>query len=336
MTLPDAVRPADPRATVRSALWLPIFDELADPAAVARIAAAAEEAGWDGVFVWDHVRWREPVRAVADPWITLAAIATATERVWLGPMVSPLARRRPAKVARETATLDRLSHGRLVLGVGIGSDHFAGEYSKTGEEVSDRARAEMLDELLTIVRRAWTGETVHHRGDHYVIDGMQFLPTPMRSPGIPVWVAALSGSTRPVRRAARHDGFFPVNLDHPDQLAELVHLVTEERRAAGDDLARPYDVATALTPGTDPAPFVDAGATWLLVEFDPAAVTLDTVYGVVHDGPAGSAADVRRAHNPASPATAWASWPATRSGSSTRPGPGGLTSSAIRWPARPA
>ena len=107
---------------VRSGLFLPLFDELADPAVVARLSAEAEEAGWHGVFVWDNLRFQEPVVDVADPWITLAAMATATERIRLGPMVTPLARRRPVKVARETATLDRLSGGRLTLGVGLGSD----------------------------------------------------------------------------------------------------------------------------------------------------------------------------------------------------------------------
>ena len=104
--------------TMRSALWLPLFDGLADPVVVARLAAEAEEAGWHGVFVWDHLSWRAPVRQVADPWITLAAIAAATEHLRLGPMVTPLARRRPAKIARETATLDVLSGGRLTLGAG--------------------------------------------------------------------------------------------------------------------------------------------------------------------------------------------------------------------------
>jgi alkanesulfonate monooxygenase SsuD/methylene tetrahydromethanopterin reductase-like flavin-dependent oxidoreductase (luciferase family) len=117
---------------MRSGLWLPLFEELADPGVVARLAAEAEEWGWHGVFVWDQLRWREPIRQVADPWITLAAIATATEEVMLGPMVTPLPRRRPAKVARETATLDRLSGGRLILGVGLGGDQFASEFSKTG------------------------------------------------------------------------------------------------------------------------------------------------------------------------------------------------------------
>ena len=117
-----------------------------------------------GVFVWDHVRWRAPVRQVADAWITLAAIATATERVRLGPMVTPLGRRRPVKVARETATLDRLSGGRLTLGAGLGSDRFGGELSKTGEEIDDRLRGQMLDESLGILTAAWSGQPVHHHG----------------------------------------------------------------------------------------------------------------------------------------------------------------------------
>jgi alkanesulfonate monooxygenase SsuD/methylene tetrahydromethanopterin reductase-like flavin-dependent oxidoreductase (luciferase family) len=105
---------------LRSAVWVPLFDALSDPLAVAQLAARAEEVGWRGFFVWDHVNWRAPITSVADPWITLAAIATATESLTFGPMVTPLARRRPVKVARETATLDRLSGGRLVLGPASG------------------------------------------------------------------------------------------------------------------------------------------------------------------------------------------------------------------------
>ena len=188
---------------------MPLFDELADPAVVARLSAEAEEAGWHGVFVWDNLRFQEPVVDVADPWITLAAMAAATERIRLGPMVTPLARRRPVKVARETATLDRLSGGRLTLGVGLGSDGFASEYSITGEELDDRRRASMLDESLEILAAAWSGEPVHHRGEHYTVDGMRFLPRPVQRPGVPVWVAGYYGKPRPVRRAARYQGFFP-------------------------------------------------------------------------------------------------------------------------------
>ncbi|HET6735683.1 LLM class flavin-dependent oxidoreductase [Mycobacterium sp.] len=266
---------------LQSALWLPIFDELADPVVVARLAAEAEEAGWHGVFVWDHVRWREPVQQVADPWITLAAIATATERLRFGPMVTPLARRRPAKVARETATLDRLSGGRLTLGVGLGSNRFADELSATGEELDDRRRAQMLDESLEILAAAWSGMPVHHHRPHYTVDGISFLPTPVQRPGVPVWAAGLPGSVKPLRRAARHDGFFPVNLEHPDQLADVVSTITGLRERK---MTR-YDIAAPLPPGADPAPYAKAGATWWLAEFAPESVTLDQVRGVLRDGP---------------------------------------------------
>jgi alkanesulfonate monooxygenase SsuD/methylene tetrahydromethanopterin reductase-like flavin-dependent oxidoreductase (luciferase family) len=270
---------------MRAALFLPPFDALADPAIVAGLSAEAEEAHWDGVFVWDQLRWREPVLEVADPWITLAAIATATERVRLGPMVTPLARRRPVKVARETATLDWLSGGRLTLGVGLGGDRFAGEYSLTGEELDDRRRAGMLDESLEILTAAWSGAPVHHRGEHYTVGGMRFLPRPVQRSGVPVWVAGSYGNARPLRRAARYDGFFPMNLQHPDQLAEMVADLTALRGQAGRDASEPYDVVAALTPGTDPAPYAAAGATWWMVEFQPDALSVDQVRGVIRDGP---------------------------------------------------
>jgi alkanesulfonate monooxygenase SsuD/methylene tetrahydromethanopterin reductase-like flavin-dependent oxidoreductase (luciferase family) len=269
-----------------SGLFVPPFDALADPALVARLAAEAEEAGWHGFFVWDHVRWREPVAEVADPWITLAAIATSTDRIRLGPMVTPLARRRPVKVAKETATLDRLSGGRLTLGVGLGSDEFGSEYSITGEELDDKRRARMLDESLEILQAAWSGEPVHHRGEHYTVDGMRFLPRPVQRPGVPVWVAGFYGKPRPLRRAARYQGFFPVNLEDPDQLAEIVADLTALREQV--DTVESYDVVAALPPGTDPAPYAAAGATWWVVDFPGDAVSVDQLRDVIRDGPAAS------------------------------------------------
>jgi len=273
---------------------LPPFDELADPGIVARLSAEAEEAGWHGVFVWDHVRWREPVVDVADAWITLTAIATSTERIRLGPMVTPLARRRPVKVARETATLDRLSQGRLTLGVGLGSDRFGNEYSMTGEELDDRRRARMLDESLEILVAAWSGEPVRHRGEHYTVDGMRFLPRPVQRPGVPVWVAGYYGKAKPLRRAARHQGFFPVNLEHPDQLAEVVADLAMLRTEIGRDVAEPYDVVAAVPPGTDPAPYAGAGGTWWMVEFPSESVSVDQVRGVIRDGPAAPPSSTRK------------------------------------------
>ncbi|MET7334453.1 LLM class flavin-dependent oxidoreductase [Nonomuraea sp. NPDC005650] len=271
---------------LRSALWLPLFDELADPRAVANLAAEAEEAGWDGCFVWDHLSWRAPVQQVADSWIALAAIATATERLRLGPMVSTLARRRPAKVARETATLDQLSDGRLTLGVGLGSDRFGGELSKTGEQLDDRQRGRMLDESLAILAAAWSGEPVRHRGEHYTVDDITFLPRPVQRPGVPVWAAGFPGNVKPIRRAARLDGFFPINLEHPDQLAEVVATLTELRQG---EMAS-YDIAISLPSDVDPLPYAAAGATWWLTEFDP-GVRLDSVRGVLRDGPANPGGD---------------------------------------------
>jgi alkanesulfonate monooxygenase SsuD/methylene tetrahydromethanopterin reductase-like flavin-dependent oxidoreductase (luciferase family) len=262
---------------------------LAAPAGVAHRAAEAEEAGWHGVFVWDNLRYQQHVVDVADQRIKLATMATATERIPLGPLVNPLARRRPVKVARETVTLDRLSGGRLTLGVGLGSDGFASEYSITGEELDDRRRASMLDESLEILAAAWSGELVHHRGEHYMVDGMRFLPRPVQRPGVPVWVAGYYGKPRPVRRAARYQGFFPLGLDHPEQLAEIGADLTALRREAGRDPTEPYDVVVALPPGEDPAPYAAAGATWWLVEFPWDALSADQVRAVIRDGPAAPA-----------------------------------------------
>jgi alkanesulfonate monooxygenase SsuD/methylene tetrahydromethanopterin reductase-like flavin-dependent oxidoreductase (luciferase family) len=270
---------------MRTGVYLPLFDPLADPGVVARLAAEAEEAGWDGFFLWDHIRWGEPVAAVGDTQVTLAAIATATERIRFGPMITPLARRRPAKVARETAALDLLSGGRLTLGVGLGSDEFAGEYSITGEELDDRRRAGMLDEALEILESAWSGEPVRHRGEHYTVDGMRFLPRPVQRPRVPVWVAGFASRAKPMRRAARYDGFFPIRLESASHLAEIVARVDALREEAGRNPDEPYEVIAELEPGVDPTPYREAGATWLLVAPDWEGKSVDGLRGLIREGP---------------------------------------------------
>ncbi len=261
---------------MQHALFLPLFDELAEPGVVAALAAEAEQAGWDGVFVWDHVAYTAPVEGVADPWVTLAAIACATSRVRIGPMVTPLPRRRPVKLAREVTTLDRLSGGRVTLGVGIGGDG-AGEFSGTGEQLDSAARGAMLDEGLAVLAAAWTGEVVEHRGEHYVLSGLTLRPTPVQRPGPPVWVAARYGKPKPLRRAARHDGVFPIGLSDADQLAEVLRDIGPVRPG--------YDVAVGGPAGTDPRPYADAGATWWMTSFSAYGLTRDAVRGVLLDGP---------------------------------------------------
>jgi alkanesulfonate monooxygenase SsuD/methylene tetrahydromethanopterin reductase-like flavin-dependent oxidoreductase (luciferase family) len=235
--------------SARHAIYVAPFGELAEPRVVAELAVRAEERGWDGFFVWDHVAYRKPVRELADPWVTLAAVAMTTTRLTIGPLVTPLPRRRPHQLARETVTLDRLSAGRLVLGVGIGSGS-TGEFDpeRFGEEGDGRARARLLDDGLERLVRYWDGE---------------FEPRPLQRPRIPVWVASVWPNRRPVRRAARWDGLFPIELPGPDALAELVSEV-EELREPG---ANGFDYVVTGDPGTDPAPWIEAGATWCLVGF---------------------------------------------------------------------
>jgi alkanesulfonate monooxygenase SsuD/methylene tetrahydromethanopterin reductase-like flavin-dependent oxidoreductase (luciferase family) len=232
---------------LRRGLFLAPFGELADPLALIDLAVRAEAGGWDGVFLWDHIAYRPPVRAVADPWVALSAIAAHTERVRLGPMVTPLSRRRVQKVARETVTLDRLSRGRLTFGVGLGSDN-ARELDLFGEVTDPRERARLLDEGLARLTSLWDGE---------------FEPAPLQQPRIPVWVAGRWPKRRPVRRAIRWDGLFPIELPGPEAVAELAAEIAAQRPA----VAGPFDLVVEIDPGEDPGPWHEAGATWVLTGF---------------------------------------------------------------------
>jgi alkanesulfonate monooxygenase SsuD/methylene tetrahydromethanopterin reductase-like flavin-dependent oxidoreductase (luciferase family) len=235
--------------SARRGIFVAPFDELVDPNTLADLAAGAEEHGWDGFFVWDHVRYRRPVLAVADPWVALAAVAAATERIRLGPLVTPVSRRRVHKLARETVTLDLLSRGRLTLGVGLGSDR-NDELEPFGEVVDPRERARLLDEGLERLAAYWDGE---------------FQPRPVQAPRIPVWAAARWPNRRPLRRAARWDGLFPIELPGPEALAELGEEVRELR--AGEGRSGPFDLVIDLPTGGEPGPWEEAGATWILTGF---------------------------------------------------------------------
>jgi alkanesulfonate monooxygenase SsuD/methylene tetrahydromethanopterin reductase-like flavin-dependent oxidoreductase (luciferase family) len=254
----------------RTAIFLPVFGELADPAVVAQLGVEAEDAGWDGLFVWDHMLYREPVTDIADSWVTLAAVAAATERLRIGPMVTPVPRRRPHKLARETASLDRLSGGRLIFGAGLGGDP-GRELSALGEEIVPVARARLLDEGLDLLVRLWSGAEVSHHGEAFVADGVVFRPPPVQQPRIPVWLGARHGFRAPLRRAARYDGVFPIGLPDPGGLTDMLKVVATHRPAEAG--AVPYDVAVQGTIDADPRPWVEAGATWWLIRFDPFTVT---------------------------------------------------------------
>jgi alkanesulfonate monooxygenase SsuD/methylene tetrahydromethanopterin reductase-like flavin-dependent oxidoreductase (luciferase family) len=251
--------------SVKRGIFLPPFDELVDPRTLVELAELAEETGWDGFFLWDHIAYRAPVQAVADPWVALAAIAYATEKLRLGPMVTPLARRRVQKVARETVTLDRLSGGRLTFGVGLGGANNI-ELEPFGEEVDARKRARLLDEGLERLTDFWGGE---------------FEPAPVQQPRIPVWVAARWPNRRPVRRAARWDGLFVIDLPGPDAVEELATEVSDLR--AGND--EPFELVVEIPIGADAAPWEAAGATWILTDSATLQPRLAEVRDAIEAGP---------------------------------------------------
>lgn len=251
---------------LRHALYFAPFEDLSEPSAVVDIAVAAEANGWDGVFLWDHVL-RPDVARVADVWITLAAVAAATERIRIGPMVTPLTRRRIAPLARQTVSLDRLSHGRLVMGIGLGVDS-GGELSRFGEVVEPKVRAARLDEAADLLVRAWSGDPVTHQGEHFTVDDVTFLPRPVQSP-LPIWCAARGTALRPVRRAARFQGLFPIEVG----VAELTAMLDEVRRVRGS--LDGFDVAALVNADDDPALLEVPGVTWALRSYAADAPAAD-------------------------------------------------------------
>ena len=294
------------------------FGDCADARVLAGLAWEAENAGWDGFFVWDHIAWDwgatpapAPSRGrgagvpMVDPWIALTAIALRTQRIRIGTMVTPIPRRRPWKLARETVSLDHLSDGRLILGVGLGVTQ--AEYANLGEPADFKTRAAMLDEGLDVLAGLWRGEPFNFEGRFYTLKDTQFLPTPLQQPRIPIWVAGMWPNKPPFRRAARWDGVFPIlrdadfdNIPSPDQVREIIAFVGEHRETAA-----PFDVTVAgATRGDDRseaadsvAAYAEAGVTWWqeaihglrpdLAERAAATSWIDAMRWRIQQGPAG-------------------------------------------------
>lgn len=262
-----------------------------NPADLVELGHATEGAGWDGFFLWDHmlVDTDHPF-PITDPWVVLGAVAQTTERVRLGTLVTPVARRRPWKLARETVTLDHLSGGRTVLGVGLGVPP-ENEFGVFGEPADDRVRAERLDEGLEVLRGLWSGEPFSFSGRHLKVDGATFLPRPIQTPRIPVWVAVTWPHRRPLRRAARWDGVAPIRVGErglepvtPDDVREMLAIVRELR-----ETDEPFDVLMWVLSGTtaSAAEYEAAGVTWIVESASGEAGWLDDVRGVIDAGPGG-------------------------------------------------
>jgi alkanesulfonate monooxygenase SsuD/methylene tetrahydromethanopterin reductase-like flavin-dependent oxidoreductase (luciferase family) len=261
--------------------------EYADPRVAVRLARAAEAAGWEAFFVWDHLGFVRGVPS-GDPWIILSAVAASTTRLKLGLAITPLARRRPQVVANAMTSLDLLSGGRAIFGAGLGGA--PEEFTAFGEPGDGKERAAMLDEGLQVVDGLWSGETVTHRGRHYAVHGVSLAPRPLQRPRIPIWIG---GEGPPaLRRAARWDGWLAPATSHdgtptmaksPGRIAEMVAEIRRHRTTPA-----PFDVAIdgyseAGDPGL-PRAYAAAGATWWLESIHDARGPLDEAMARVNAG----------------------------------------------------
>lgn len=263
------------RDVMHFSINIPNFGDFANPRAVAKVAVAAEEAGWDALFVWDHVVHVKRVRGgepFGDPWILLTAAALATSRLRLGTLLTPVARRRPEQLARQVATLDSLSDGRVIFAAGLGGP-IEDEFGSFGDTTDPVVLAERLDEGLDLLRRYWSGEPVNHRGRHYQVYDVTLLPTTVQRPHPPMWIGGFWPHRAPMRRAARWDGVAPLftTAKHGvvppvDQVRRLAAYVLRHREDRQD---RPFEIVLGgRTPGDSAKaraviePLVEAGATW--------------------------------------------------------------------------
>jgi alkanesulfonate monooxygenase SsuD/methylene tetrahydromethanopterin reductase-like flavin-dependent oxidoreductase (luciferase family) len=260
-------------ATPRFGLDVGTTGEWSDPGTLVELAIEAEAAGWDGFFLWDILLPEDPEseEPIADPLVALAAIAARTSRIRLGALVTPLPRRRPWKVAREVATLDHLSGGRIIFGAGLGWQR--AEFDRLGEESDPRVRAAKLDESLAILDAAWRGDRVDHAGTHYRVEGLALHPPSVQRPRPPIWVAAGWPRRRPLQRAAAWDGVYLMTDNQatgermtPDDVAAAAGAIRGLRGSLdGFDVAA--NIYTAELSPTDAraaaSEMAAAGATWL-------------------------------------------------------------------------
>ena len=307
-------------AGLRHGIAVPNFR--AEPDDLIDLGVAVEQAGFDGYFLWDHIVFsnRGDGPPVQDPWSVLAVVAAKTSRVTIGTVITPVPRRRPWQLARQTTTLDRLSNGRVVLGVGIGSPAY-GDFGIFHEPSGDRERAELLDEGLDVLAGLWSGEPFSYAGEHLNVDTVRFTPAPVQRPRIPVWVAGVLPAPRPIARAARWDGFVPIRysdaggLTRPSaaDIAEVSGQIAAQRArtgsaragydsagydsagydSAGNDEAG-YDMVVWAEVAPEPAalpglarPYADAGATWWIETARPEPDWWEGIQARVKAGPTG-------------------------------------------------
>ena len=251
---------------LKYSIYIPNFG-FQNPQEIAKLAREAEDSGWDGFFIWDHVAIMEDFNTFfLDPWVALSAIAMETTKIKIGTMITPVPRRRPWKLARETTSLDHLSNGRLILGVGLGAPEY--DFTAFGEDFNVKTRAKKLDEGLQILQGLWSGKPFCYEGEFFQIKNVRFTPPPIND-NIPIWVAGTWPSKKPFIRAAQYDGVFPISADWrkmltPDELTQIIEIIQQNRSQS-----RHFDIVIAgNTPGDRikgsqiVKPYEEVGATW--------------------------------------------------------------------------
>ena len=282
-------------------LNLPNGGACGDARTLAELAQLAEHSGWDGVFLEDYIVWQgEQGMPTYDPWIALAAMAMRTERIRLGTTITPLSRRRPWKLACETVTLDHLSNGRVILGVGLGDvgDNVGTDVSFThfGEVTDARQRGRMLDEALEVLVGLWSGEPFSYDGEFYRVKEVTVLPRPVQTPRMPIWVGGGWPLKKPTQRALRWDGSCmykhtfggPWQDWTPEDVRSLKSLANERRGSA-----RPFDIVLGGRMRDDDwekdraliRSLAEAGATWWLEYLPPEVGGLSEFRARVERGP---------------------------------------------------
>jgi len=282
-----------PLAGLKHGIAVPNFGT--EPGDLIELGVATEQAGFDGYFLWDHIVFSDTGDGppIVDPWPVLSVVAAKTSRIRIGTVITPVPRRRPWQLARTTTTLDRLSNGRVVLGVGIGSPPYA-DFGIFHEPSGDPERAALLDEGLDVLAGLWSGEPFSYEGKHLAVDTVRFTPTPVQRPRIPVWVAGVLPARRPIARAARWDGFVPITydgegLERPSaaELADVLGRITAMRgSSAGYDMVVWAEVARVPSDLPELArPYADAGATWWIETARPEPNWWEGIWARVQAGP---------------------------------------------------
>ena len=285
---------------VKQAIYVPNFGDWGNVDLLVELASKAEETGFDGLFLWDHINITgEDGLDTVDPSVALAVVAKETSRIKLGPVVTPLARRRPWKLARELVTLDRLSDGRLVFGAGLGEPAEL-EFAAFREDSDGKIRARKLDEGLTILDGLVQGKVTSFSGEYYNIQDVRFKPKSVQEPRFPIWIAATLPYLAGVKRSLSWDGIFPVvkPLENPriwanwfPTLSDFENMVKRVRanlnRKGEFDFVASGMMGDRNCKGVSFDEYVNVGATWWFHWVDETPGTFRKTMEKVTRGPIG-------------------------------------------------